>query len=150
MLSSRAAPIPLCTGDVAADREPPSCRQAISAPKEGSRPEGTLGLLLALHDNNVVQWKCEDESRRHSGNDAAVAAAKREIDALNTKRHGLVEALDAALAAEIEQSASAPPTTESPAMVLDRLSVLVLRLASTEDAANSERTDRNIYAARFV
>ena len=122
-------------------------RQALRDPAPPAR-EGMLGLLLALHHNNVVQWNCEDASRRERGNDRAVAAAKRQIDGLNSKRHELVEAVDAALAAEIEQSASAPPTTESPAMVLDRLSVLVIRVVSTEDLARSERADRDVYAAR--
>jgi hypothetical protein len=123
-------------------------RHALRDPA-GPPAEGILGLLLLLHHNNVVQWNCEDESRRDSGNDRAVAAAKREIDTLNTKRHELVEAVDAALAAGLEQSASATPTTESPAMVLDRLSVLVIRVASTEEVANSQRADRNLYAARL-
>ncbi len=90
-----------------------------------------------------MQWDREDAARRNVGNDHAVAAAKREIDALNAKRHELVEAIDAALAAGIEQSPEAPPTTESPAMVFDRLSVLVIRISFTEDAANSQRADRD-------
>jgi Protein of unknown function (DUF4254) len=124
-------------------------RQTLRTPQEGSPREGLLGLVLALHHNNVVQWDCEDESRRESGSDRAVAAAKRKIDALNSKRHELVEAVDAALAAEIEQSPSAAPTTESPAMVLDRLSVLVIRVVSTEDLASSQRADRDVYTARL-
>ena len=34
-------------------------------------------------------------------------------------------------------------------MVFDRLSVLVIRISSTEDAATSERDDRDLYAARL-
>jgi len=110
---------------------------------------GLLGLLLELHRNNLVQWNREDAARRDSADDRAVAAAKRDIDALNTKRHELVEAIDAELAAGLAQDPAAPPTTESPAMVFDRLSVLVLRTSFTEEAASSERVDRDIYAARL-
>ena len=108
-----------------------------------------LGLLLALHHNNVVQWSREDAARRGDADDRAVAAAKRDIDALNTKRHELVEAIDAALAADIEQAPAAPPTTESPAMAFDRLSVLVIRISFTERLASSQRADRELYEARM-
>ena len=113
-------------------------------------PSGeVLGLLMALHRNNLDQWQREDLTRAADADDAAVAAAKRDIDALNATRHGLVEAIDAALAAALEQERWATPATESPAMVFDRLSVLVIRISSTEDAASSQRDDRDFYAARL-
>jgi hypothetical protein len=110
---------------------------------------GLIGLLLELHENNAVQWAREDVSRRGAADDHAVAEAKRAIDALNRRRHELVEAIDAAMAAALEQSPSAPPTTESPGMVFDRLSVLVIRIAATESAARAERPDRDIFVARL-
>jgi hypothetical protein len=112
-------------------------------------PRGVLGRLLALHENNIEQWKREDDARRDTRDDRAVAAAKRDIDVLNAKRHELVEAIDAAFAGAIEQARSAPPSTESPAMVFDRLSVLVIRISFTEHVANSQSTDRNIYEERL-
>ncbi len=123
-------------------------RQALCEP---ARPasSGVLGLLLELHQNNVVQWNCEDIARRDNADDRAVAAAKRDIDALNTRRHELVEAIDAALAAGIVQAMAASPTTESPAMAFDRLSVLVIRIFFTETAARSQRADSDLYAARL-
>ena len=120
------------------------------APREPARASGgVLGLLLALHHNNVVQWSREDAARRSDADDRAVAAAKRDIDALNAKRHELVEAIDAMLASSLDQNPAAPPVTESPAMVFDRLSVLVIRRCFTEEAASSQRADRDRYAARL-
>jgi hypothetical protein len=110
---------------------------------------GVLELLLGLHHNNALQWDREDATRRDDADNRAVANAKRDIDALNTKRHEYVEAIDAALAEVIDQALSAPPTTESPGMVYDRLSVLVIRIASTEDAARADGFDRLVYAARL-
>jgi thioredoxin reductase (NADPH) len=111
--------------------------------------QDVLGWLLELHQNNVEQWSREDAARRDAADDREVAAAKRDIDVLNTTRHELVEAIDAALAAGIEQARSAPPTTESPAMVFDRLSVLVIRIAFTESAASSQVNERDVYADRL-
>jgi hypothetical protein len=121
------------------------------AHRERDRPPspGVLGLLLGLHHNNVLQWSREDAARRDDADDRAVAAAKRDIDTLNAKRHGLVEAIDAELALSLGPDPAAPPTTESPAMVFDRLSVLVIRTCFTEDAASSQRVDRELYAARL-
>jgi hypothetical protein len=82
---------------------------------------GVLGLLLGLHHNNIVQWTREDSARRDDADDSAVAATKRDIDALNARRHELVEAIDAALATSLEQNPTAPPATESPGMAFDRL-----------------------------
>jgi hypothetical protein len=98
-----------------------------------------LSLLLALHRNNLDQWQQEDLTRARGADDATVAAAKRAIDALNATRHELVEAIDAALAAALEQDPSATPATESPAMVYDRLSVLTIRIHFTEDAGYRTR-----------
>ena len=120
------------------------------APREPARGSGgVLGLLLALHHNNLVQWSREDAARRDDADDRAVAAAKRDIDALNAKRHELVEAIDAMLATSLDQNPAAPPVTESPAMVFDRLSVLVIRMCSTKEAASSQRPDRDLFAARL-
>ena len=123
-------------------------RQASRGPT--SHPSsGVLGLLLALHHNNIVQWSREDAARGEDVDDSTVAAVKRDIDALNAKRHELVEAIDAELAANLDQHPTAPPATESPGMVFDRLSVLVIRLRFTEDAAVLGGGDRDLYAARL-
>jgi hypothetical protein len=111
--------------------------------------EDLLGLLLKLHRNNLEQWRTEDVTRVPDADDATVAAAKRDIDALNAIRHGLVEAVDAALSAAIDQEPSATPLTESPAMVFDRLSVLAIRIHFTERGAQAAGVDGGGYTARL-
>ena len=102
-------------------------------------PQNELtSLLLDLHATNVAQWAQEDDARGANASDADVAAAKRAIDDLNLRRHGLIEALDTAMALAHAPSAEAPPVTESPAMVLDRLSVLVIRIHYTAHAGAPE------------
>ena len=90
---------------------------------------------MHLVESNLRQWDLEDATRDPGASDAQVANAKREIDRLNVSRHRLVEQIDAAIDSVLDQSASALPATESPGMVLDRLSVLVIRRARTETAS---------------
>jgi hypothetical protein len=63
-----------------------------------------------------------------------VARIKRAIDALNQKRNDLMEAMDASLLeAAGQQEPSAPLHSESPGLILDRLSILALKLYHTAE-----------------
>jgi Protein of unknown function (DUF4254) len=117
--------------------------------RDRRRPEGLLGRLSDLHETNITQWGFEDRVRSFGGDDTMVANAKREIDALNARRHHLVEAIDAAIDEAIPQMSSATPSTESPAMVFDRLSVLVIRIDHTERAAVANPSDADPYVTRL-
>jgi hypothetical protein len=101
----------------------------------GAEPDGLMQLLLELLRSNLQQWELEDVTRIPGVDDATVAGAKRSIDRLNLERHRLAERVDAAIDAALVQSATAPPSTESPAMAFDRLSVLAIRLDRTHRAA---------------
>ena len=109
--------------------------RASTVEAEPRRPRGLLGVLHDLHQTNLEQWGWEDRVRGSDGDDSAIAAAKRAIDGLNARRHQLVEAIDAAINASVTQRPTAPPSTESPGMAFDRLSVLVIRIHHTEAAA---------------
>jgi hypothetical protein len=100
-----------------------------------SDPDGLMRLLLELLRSNLEQWELEDVTRTPGMDDGTVARAKRSIDRLNLRRHRLTERVDAAIDAALVQSATAPPSTESPAMAFDRLSVLAIRLDRTHRAA---------------
>lgn len=119
----------------------------------GTMPGEGLGDIIdpivALHRNNAEQWDREDDVRRDHGNDAAVAAAKRDIDRLNHTRHALIEAIDQAIMQTIEPRMAAPIVTESPGMAIDRLSILVIRLASTEAGAASGTPDAGRLSERI-
>jgi len=106
------------------------------------RPRTTeTGLTTAIGDlveSNLRQWDLEDATRDPDASDAQVANAKREIDRLNVSRHRLVEGIDDAVDSVLDQTASAPLATESPGMVLDRLSVLVIRRTRTAVASQGD------------
>ncbi|MFI5040344.1 MAG: DUF4254 domain-containing protein [Acidimicrobiales bacterium] len=104
--------------------------------------DGLQALLVGLLRSNLAQWRLEDESRRPDATDADIGRTKRDIDGLNGRRHQLVEQIDAAIADAIEQRATAPPATESPAMAFDRLSVLIIRIHETEGLCDPDRDAR--------
>ncbi len=79
-----------------------------------------------------------------------MAAAKRAIDRLNSARHRFIEAIDRAVVRVISGGGGeAPLVTESPGMAVDRLSVLVIRLTSTEARATSGASDGGLCAERL-
>lgn len=103
-------------------------------------------LILNLVESNLRQWDLENTTRDPGATDAMVASAKREIDRLNIGRHHLVQEIDAAIDTALDQRTDAPIATESPGMVLDRLSVLVIRRARTAFASSTDPS----YASRVV
>jgi hypothetical protein len=103
-----------------------------------SGPTLLAGLVADLTRSNLRQWDLEDVSRAPDATDAIVATAKRAIDELNLSRHGLVQEIDCAIAALLDQPETATMATESPGMVLDRLSVLVIRQYRTAGRARHE------------
>ena len=99
--------------------------------------EDFFNLALAHHRANFDLWHEEDKVREPGASDAAIARLKRSIDALNQKRNDLVEAIDRLLlAAAGEQNPDAPLHSESPGLILDRLSVLALKLYHTAEEAH--------------
>jgi hypothetical protein len=97
-------------------------------------------LVVDLVDSNLRQWELEDTTRDPGASDSVVANAKREIDRLNLGRHRLVQEIDSAIDSALDQPVTGPIATESPGMVLDRLSVLVIRRARTVAASWHDAT----------
>jgi len=121
--------LPLTASELVREME-----QAVRGVSVGDHP-GLAGLVVELIRSNLRQWDLEDSSRDPNASDAKVATAKRTIDRLNLDRHRLVEEIDAHIARSLDQSPTAALATESPGMVLDRLSVLVIRRARTAEAS---------------
>lgn len=112
-------------------------------------PDQLMSLLLELHDSNLRQWDLEDVTRVAEASDSVIADAKRAIDKLNLIRHHLIEEIDSAVQATLKQSTTAPFATESPGMVFDRLSVLVIRITRTAQKARAVSDGADRYAGRL-
>ncbi len=98
-----------------------------------------LALVARQHRSNFDLWHIEDEARAPGATDAELAAVKRRIDATNQLRNDLVEDLDRALTAWLAERGlpreEAPLNSESPGLIVDRLSILSLKIYHTREEA---------------
>ncbi len=108
-----------------------------------SRPDPWLLAVERQHRANFDLWHIEDEARTPGVTDAALADVKHRIDKTNQLRNDLAEQLDTFLLAWLEPqalpSADAPLNSESPGLIIDRLSILALKIFHTREEA--ERTN---------
>lgn len=98
-----------------------------------------LELVARQHRANFDLWHIEDEARTPGASDAAIAGVKRRVDVTNQQRNDLVEELDRAMMHWMEMrglpNAQAPLHSESPGMMIDRLSILALKIYHTGEEA---------------
>ena len=104
--------------------------------------EQWLDLVAEQHRANFDLWHIEDEARAPDANDAQIAAVKRKIDSTNQRRNDLAEQLDRTLLSWLEGRRLPNPTavlhSESPGLIIDRLSILALKIYHTGE--ESERS----------
>ena len=95
------------------------------------------------HRANFDLWHIEDEARTPGATDAALADVKRRIDSTNQLRNDLAEELDRALmdwlAPQGLPNAAAALHSESPGLMIDRLSIQALKIYHTRE--ETERGD---------
>jgi len=102
-----------------------------------------LAAVARQHVANCELWHIEDEARRPGATDAELADVKRRIDRTNQRRNDLAEALDRFLLEWLQTKnllvAHAPLHSESPGLIIDRLSILSLKIYHTRE--ETERGD---------
>ena len=101
---------------------------------------GFLRLVADQHMSNYQLWHEEDLARDPVASPHQIAEVKRNIDRLNQQRNDRIEQLDDAILAKLAASgcqadANAPLNTETPGSVIDRLSILALRIYHMEEQA---------------
>lgn len=100
------------------------------------------GYAKANHMMNFFLWHTEDIARRKDVSDSVIADAKRKIDVYNQLRNDFAEKMDETMNLVLEPDLpgafKAPINTESIGMVLDRLSILALKIYHMEEASHKK------------
>jgi hypothetical protein len=110
-----------------------------SLAKEAKPCSDWLAAVASQHRANFDLWHIEDEARAIGATDAEMADVKRRVDRTNQRRNDLAEALDRALLDWLEPLGLPNPEaslhSESPGLIVDRLSILALKIYHTREEA---------------
>jgi hypothetical protein len=129
---------------------------------ESAPPRHSTGVWQVLelnHRYNCLLWNEEDLARRKRVQDAEIAANKRAIDGYNQKRNDAIERIDEILLgtfALVERKAGARLSSETAGSMIDRLSILSLkvhhmRLQTVRRNVDQAHIDScNVRVARFL
>jgi hypothetical protein len=121
------------------------CRwHALDAPDNPH--DGFLSLVCQQHSKNYLLWHEEDIARSPDVGDAKIAGVKRRIDRLNQARNDLIEQIDGALlrgleGLEVRPIPDARLNSETPGSVIDRLSILAIRIYHMQEQAERQDAD---------
>jgi hypothetical protein len=121
------------------------CSGDLIAFHDSAAPRATGALWDALetnHRQNSLLWEQEDLARRRNVPDAEIAENKRAIDGHNQKRNDAIERLDELLLAMLQgakRKAGAKLNSESAGAMIDRLSILSLKIRGMR--VQTARTD---------
>lgn len=104
---------------------------------------GIYRLAEENHAFNYQLWHAEDRARREDMGAEFVYQAKREIDSCNQQRNNRMEAMDEWFFKNLQPAAPnlCPVHSESPGMIIDRLSILALK--SYHMKMQTKRTEVN-------
>ena len=111
-----------------------------------------LAAVARQHRANFDLWHIEDEARTPGATDSQLAEVKRRIDRTNQIRNDLAEELDRLVLEWLEPqhlpAEDAPLHSESPGLMIDRLSILALKIYHTREEAcrpdaSTEHCERN-------
>lgn len=95
--------------------------------------DGVFHIICEQHSFNFLLWHEEDSARCPDAADTTIADVKRAIDKYNQQRNDAIEKIDDAIsemivAHGVSPRTDAPLNTETPGSVMDRLSILSLRI----------------------
>ena len=116
-----------------------------SQPGIPSQYQGLVRLVLEQHHRNFQLWHEEDRARIPDASPEAIATVKRNIDRINQGRNDLMEEIDRAILDSLPQvdASRAELHSETPGMMIDRLSILSLKLYHSREEAERRDADED-------
>lgn len=106
-------------------------------PLPAAQADVFMAAVRAQHAANFELWHLEDEARAPKVPDHRIVEVKRGIDRVNQRRNDLIERCDTllleALAAHNLPAPHAPLHSETPGLIIDRLSILALKIFHTRE-----------------
>ncbi len=108
-----------------------------------NRYERFLNVVCRQHQRNFQLWHQEDVARSPDVSDTELAGVKRRIDKLNQQRNDFIERLDDCIIQDLREhhivtNPQVRLNTETPGSVIDRLSILALRIYHMHEQADRE------------
>jgi hypothetical protein len=102
-----------------------------------------LKLVQENHLRNFMLWHEEDIARRDDLGSERIHQAKRAIDRYNQERNNFIEEMDKALVAALQPAdTGCPKNSETPGMIIDRLSIMALKeFHMREEALRGEASE---------
>lgn len=111
----------------------------------GRKLEGFLEIVSDNHWMNFKLWHEEDKARREDMGFEYVYQAKRNIDRFNQARNNFVESMDKFIYEALKPLENVPVNSETPGMMIDRLSILSLK-----EYHMAEQTEREDVSAEHI
>lgn len=109
----------------------------VAPPHFDADPLDLEGAVEQQHFANFQLWHEEDKARVPGASDTEIAGVKRAIDKLNQRRNDLMELCDLLALSELAKrdlpKGDAPLHSESIGLILDRLSILALKIFHTRE-----------------
>jgi hypothetical protein len=110
--------------------------------------EDFLGVVARNHLENFSLWHEEDIARCNHLGAERVMQAKRAIDGHNQRRNDLIEEMDRRIVATLNPPESGCPfNSETPGMMIDRLSILALKKYHMQEEVDRSDASENHRAA---
>ncbi len=101
-------------------------------------------LVLDQHQANFDLWHREDAARDPRASDHDITEVKHDIDRLNQLRNDLAEQIDLALLDIAPAHPEAELHSESPGLMIDRLSILSLKIFHTAEQLHRSTPDHQL------
>ena len=118
-----------------------------AAPMVSEDHDSPKGMTQWVHFKNFTLWHLEDEARRDDISAEDIVKIKRRIDHHNQKRSEIIEKIDVWLdnvliTSGIEPGVEVEMNSETPGSIIDRLSILTLKIFHMEEQVERQDADK--------